>query len=234
MRTFQVALVGDHDPAVTAHQAIPRALALAGDRLGLPIQPSWIHTTRLTSLESLASAAGIWCVPASPYANPTGVLAAIRLARQERIPFLGTCGGFQHVVLEAAASLWRIESPAHAELQPDAAEAVVTALSCPLVEVAGAIRFAPGSRIASAYGRTESVERYHCSYGLNPRYAHHLAGGPLQATAWDSAGEVRAVELAEHPFFVATLFQPERAALAGIAPPLVNAFLRAVTSRVPD
>ena len=230
MRALQVVLIGDYDPSVIAHQAIPQALALAGRETGLAVQPRWIHTGQLTSLESLAPADGVWCVPASPYANTNGALAAIGKARQAGIPFLGTCGGFQHAVLEAATSLWRIESPAHAELEPDALQPVVAPLSCSLVEVSGPVRFAAGSRIASAYGRLDAVEQYHCRYGLNPWHVRHLANGPLRATAWDPAGDIRAVELDEHPFFVATLFQPERAALAGTAPPLVTAFLRAIAS----
>jgi CTP synthase (UTP-ammonia lyase) len=50
----------------------------------------------------------------------------------------------------------------------------------------------------------------------------------LRATAWDLDGDVRGVELESHPFFVATLFQPERAALTGRVPPLVRAFLEVV------
>jgi CTP synthase (UTP-ammonia lyase) len=52
--------------------------------------------------------------------------------------------------------------------------------------------------------------------------------GPLQITARDEDDEVRAIELDGHPFFVATLFQPERAALRGRLPPLVGAFVRAI------
>ncbi|MFO1401689.1 MAG: GNAT family N-acetyltransferase [Steroidobacteraceae bacterium] len=89
------------------------------------------------------------------------------------------------------------------------------------------MRFAPGSLIAGAYGADAAEEGYHCNYGLNPAFAAALLQGPLRATAHDAAGEVRAVELAGHPFFVATLFQPERAALEGRLPPLVGAFVDA-------
>jgi CTP synthase (UTP-ammonia lyase) len=51
--------------------------------------------------------------------------------------------------------------------------------------------------------------------------------GPLRAVATDETGDLRAVELDGHPFFVATLFQPERTALAGKRAPLVVAFVRA-------
>lgn len=232
LRELRIALVGDHDPSVTAHRAIPLALALAAAQLSLRVEARWLHTTRISGPESVSEADAVWCVPASPYANPAGALAAIRFAREQGVPFLGTCGGFQHALLEAAAGLWNVLAPAHAELHPAAADPVIAPLACSLVEVTGTLRLAPGSRVASAYGRTEADETYHCRYGLSPRYAGHLAAGPLRASAWDPDGDVRAVELDSHPFYVATLFQPERAALGGITPPLALAFLQAIQARV--
>ncbi|MNP85325.1 hypothetical protein D3C76_1850160 [compost metagenome] len=49
----------------------------------------------------------------------------------------------------------------------------------------------------------------------------------MRVTGWDEQGEIRAVELVTHPFFVATLFQHERGALAGRPVPLVQAMLYA-------
>ena len=229
MRELQIALIGDYDPAVTAHRAIPRALELAAQRESVAVRPHWMHTAQLASLGPL-STDGAWCVPASPYADTTAVLTAIGSARESGVPFLGTCGGFQHAVLDIAGAVWGLASASHAELEPGAVDPVIAPLSCSLVEVSGTIRLAPGSRLAEAYGTLEAEEQYHCRYGLNPLYASRLAAGPLRATAWDHAHEVRAVELDGHPFFVATLFQPERAALAGNAPPVVTAFVRAVAS----
>jgi CTP synthase (UTP-ammonia lyase) len=59
-----------------------------------------------------------------------------------------------------------------------------------------------------------------------------LEGGPLKVAARDDEGGVRAVELDEHPFFIGTLFQPERAVLRerATAPPLVKAFVEAVVA----
>ena len=57
-----------------------------------------------------------------------------------------------------------------------------------------------------------------------------LVSGPLRVGARDATGEVRAVELDGHPFFLATLFQPERAALEGQLPPVVAAFVRSAAA----
>ncbi len=227
-----IALIGDHDPAITAHRAIPEALRVARAELRVDGRWEWIHTASLAvdPAAQLSSYAGVWCVPGSPYANTAGVLAGIRWARERGRPFLGTCGGFQHALLEYAASVWRLPRAAHAELEPDAADPVIAPLACSLVEQRGEVRFAAGSRIAQAYGASDATEGYHCRYGLNPAFAARLNDGPLRATARDAAGEVRAVELDGHPFFVGTLFQPERAALAGQTPPLVRAFVEAAAA----
>src|SRR4051812_17640415 len=118
----RIALVGDFDPVVTAHRAIPEALALSARRLGVDAAPEWVRTDAIDpAAPELAGVAGIWCVPASPYASTAGALAAIRFARESPLPFLGTCGGFQHAVLEYARNVLRLRDADHAETTPDAA-----------------------------------------------------------------------------------------------------------------
>ena len=226
---MRIAVVGDHDPAITAHRAIPLALALSSESAG-GVSFEWVHTSELAenAPERLAGFRGIWCVPGSPYASTRGALGAIRFARETERAFLGTCGGFQHAMLEYAESVWGVASPAHAELDPNADDPVVARLACGLVEVTGEVVFERGSRLAAIYGVEAASEGYHCSYGLSPRYAARLSTGPLKVAARDRAGEVRAVELDGHPFFFATLYQPERSGLTGRAHPLVSAFVAAV------
>jgi CTP synthase (UTP-ammonia lyase) len=226
---IRVGLIGDHDPAVTAHQAIPRALALAAEAAGVTVAHEWVPTGEITADARVAAYDALWCVPASPYRSTDGALRAIRFAREQGRPFLGTCGGFQHAVLEYARSVLGWADAEHAETTPDATLLVVTPLACALVEAQGAVRFRPGSRLRMAYAADEAVEGYRCRYGLNPAFRDALTAGPLRITAEDEAGEVRAVELDGHPFFVATLFQPERAALRGEVPPIVAAFVRAAS-----
>ena len=228
--SLHIALVGDYDPAVTAHQAIPRALALAAERLGVDVEQHWLPTDAVDADDPLAGVDAVWCVPASPYRSADGALRAIRAARESGRPFLGTCAGFQHAILEYARAVIGWADAEHGEAAPDAERPVITPLACALVEATDVVRFAPDSRLAAAYGALESREGYRCRYGLNPAFARELTAGPLRATATDATGEVRAVELDGHPFFVATLFQPERAALTGTAPPLAVALLRAAAA----
>ena len=159
-----------------------------------------------------------------------GCAASHPFRAEQGRPFLGTCGGFQHAIIEYARNVLGWADAEHAETAPDAARPVITPLACALVEKTDTIRFHKGSILATAYGCLEATEGYHCSYGINPMFLSAIVSGPLRVSAEDRAGEVRAVELEGHPFFVATLFQPERAALTGKTPPLVAAFVRATAS----
>jgi CTP synthase (UTP-ammonia lyase) len=225
MNPIRLALVGDYNSDVPAHQAIPKALRLSGDRLGVAVEPVWMHTATL-DVSQLAAVSGIWCVPASPYASTDNALGAIRFARETRRPFLGTCGGFQHALLEYTHNVLGHPEADHAETSPDAAMLLISRLSCSLVEQRRTVALAEGSRLRTIFGTDHAEEEYRCNYGLNPQYESILRGA-LQVAARDGAGEVRAIELTGHPFFVATLFQPERAALRGAEHPLVTAFVEA-------
>jgi CTP synthase (UTP-ammonia lyase) len=214
---MRIALIGDFNPSVIAHQAISRALSMTD------AEAVWCHTTMIPDLSAFD---GIWCVPASPYASIEGALGAIRFARESGTPFLGSCGGFQHAVIEYARHVRGLPDAAHAETDPGAGVQLITPLECALVEKSGEIVLFEGGHLFRAYGTKQITEEYHCSYGLNPRFEDLLSDGDLRITARDLSGSVRAIELASHPFFVATLFQSERRALRGEFPPLVREFVK--------
>ena len=223
----RIGLIGDFNPDVIAHQAIPKALALAARSVGCTVEPVWLLTDRieLNSVAQFAEFVGLWCVPACPYVSMEGALHAIRFARERPLPFLGTCGGFQHALIEIARNVAGIHDAAHAETNPGAANPVISPLACSLVEQTGVIRLKENSRLRNACGRERITEGYHCRFGLNPQFRARLERDELEFTGWDENAEVRAFELHNHPFFVATLFQPERAALRGEDHPLVRAFV---------
>ncbi|MFJ4145514.1 CTP synthase [Pseudomonas sp. NPDC089734] len=229
-KTLQIALVGDFDADVPAHRAIPLALDMAADTANCEVRFQWLPTPDIGDGSVLAGFDGIWCVPASPYRDMQGALTAIRRAREQQTPFLGTCGGFQHALIEYARNGLGWVDAEHVETSPDALNAIITPLSCSLVETTDSIHLVPGSVIAQAYGMHEIAERYRCRYGLRPELEAAIFGDTLRASGRGPEGDVRCIELQDHPFFVATLFQPERAALEGRVPALVAAFVQACGS----
>ena len=230
-----IALVGDYSPDVTAHRAIPLALGLARAATNCDIVWRWVATRDLRdAAHDLADFSAVWLVPASPYENTAGALDAVRVARETGRPFLGTCGGFQHALIEFARNVCGLANADHAETNPDGDTLVVTRLACSLVEQTNTLRLAPDSLLRAAYGRDTATEGYRCNYGPSPAHRAALERAGMRFTAFDDAGEIRAAELSTtvHPFFVGTLFQPERAALRGELPPLVRAFVQAALGKV--
>jgi CTP synthase (UTP-ammonia lyase) len=224
---IRIALIGDYDPQVTAHQAIPVALGLVAEHLNRTLQFEWLPTEQIHADTPLGELDGFWCVPASPYKSEDGALWAIRFAREQQRPFLGTCGGFQHAVLEFSRNVLGWTDAEHGETSPDSERAVLTPLTCSLVEAVDSIYLVPGSLIAKAYETSQIREGYRCRFSVNPLFEQQLLSDRLHAVGHDSSGDLRAIELKDHRFFVATLFQPERAALKGQMPPLVRAFVEA-------
>ena len=82
--------------------------------------------------------------------------------------------------------------------------------------------------MAGVYGRSSSQEEYLCNFGVNPNFVDILEVGGLKVVGSDVEGAVRAVELAEHPFFAGTLFLPQHSSTAASPHPLVSAFIKTV------
>ena len=139
----------------------------------------------------------------------------------------GACGGFQHVLIEYARNELGLIDADHAESNPETSLPLMVALECALVEATGTIVLQLGSRVATLYNQSGVVEAYHCRFGLNRHYEALLADTDLRVSGRDSGGEVRIIELESHPFYVATLFQPERSAFKGHAHPLITAYVGA-------
>ncbi|AHG19832.1 hypothetical protein Z042_09490 [Chania multitudinisentens RB-25] len=222
----RLALVGDYNPNAIAHQAIPIALQLTASHLDIDIQFQWLPTATLTATSVLQGYDAIWVVPGGPYHYDDGAFMAIRYAREQDVPFLGSCAGFQYAIVEYARNVMGWHDAGHAETG-HAGRLVITPLSCSLVEKTGTILFQPETLIARAYGNLETHEGYRCNFGVNPECVADLAQHPLMISGHDIAGDVRSIELPGHRFYAATLFQSERAALRGELSPLVVALIQA-------
>ncbi|QBD76042.1 hypothetical protein EPA93_08490 [Ktedonosporobacter rubrisoli] len=227
---LQLALIGEFKPDVTAHIAIPRALELAANAAGYQLEFDWLPTTQLEreAEQQLASYQAVWFVPNTPYVSMAGALNGIKYARERGVPALGTCGGCQYMLIEYARNKLGMLDADHAENNPEASIQLITPLACTRTEVITNCLLVPDSRVATIYGASEITEQYGtCNYGPNAKFWPALEQGGMHISGVDSEGEARIIELSEHPFFIGTLFQPERSALKQLVHPLIKAWLQA-------
>jgi CTP synthase (UTP-ammonia lyase) len=229
----RLALVGDRSENVRSHQRVPLLLEALRHREGLVLDAYWLPTEDAEQPGAVDGFDAVWLLPGSPYRSEAGALAAIRTAREGGIPLLGTCGGFQHVVLEFARNVCGATHARHAENDPDAAagDLVIVPLSCSLVGHEGALHITQGTRAQRLLGATESLERYHCAYGPNPARLDDLQAKGLRFTGHDADGEPRILELPDHPFFLATLFQPELSGDGSVPHPFIRGLAEAAVER---
>jgi CTP synthase (UTP-ammonia lyase) len=120
-----------------------------------------------------------------------------------------------------------IRDATHEESDPEGQALVISRLACSLVGQTERVQVLPGTLARRAYGADEVREQFRCNFGLNPAYRDQIGAGTLQVSGVGPLGEVRIVELSDHPFFLATLYLPQLSSSPDRPHPLILAYLRA-------
>lgn len=205
----RVGIIGDFDGR-PSHIATDEALRHCAKRLSIDVEAKWLPTGNLEHDDQhMSGFDAFWCAPGSPYKSMSGAINAIRFVRVNDYPFLGTCGGFQHAVIEYAVSVLGIKGAGHQEITPNASVMVVTALACSLKAQSQSIKLREGSAVREIYGTDVTEERYNCSFGLNPEYQSTFENSGFAASGTDENGDVRIMEIPRKRFYIVTLFQPQ-------------------------
>jgi CTP synthase (UTP-ammonia lyase) len=234
--SVQVAVIGDQYGDFPPQDTIGTALEHAAAHQNVAVEVTWFPTPSLLgdAAAALAPYDAVWCAPGGPFASLDGALAGIRVARQTDVPFLGTCAGFQHGVIEFARNVVGIAGAYHAEYDgaPVDSPLLIDELLCSLVGQTMEVQIVDDDT-RKLYGAAEADERYYCRFGLDERYTPTLSAAGLVVAGSDADdGGTRIMRLVRHPFFYLTLFVPQTASTPECPHPLVNAYVAAARQRV--
>jgi CTP synthase (UTP-ammonia lyase) len=220
----QVVLVGDRDLNYFTHRELDAALALFPSH----VSAQWVGTDTSDVMRT-SEADGVWVVPGSPYRDDSAVYSVIETARTSGQSFLGTCAGFQYAVIEFARHVAGLPDADHAETASGDRTLVIERLACSLVAQERHVTAIPRTRMHTICGPGSFVGFHWCNFGLSSAYVDRLTEyGLVVGARADDAG-VEAVELPAHPFFLATLFQPQiGASTTGRLHPVIEAFVAAL------
>ncbi|MFB6302006.1 MAG: CTP synthase [Haloferacaceae archaeon] len=228
----EVALVGKYD-LEDAYMSVREALKHAGIERGVEVDVRWVDSEDMLDrhAERLRCADGV-VVPGGFGARGTeGKVEAIRYARENDVPFLGLCLGFQMAVVEHARTVLGLEGAHSAEIDPDTPHPVIDLLpeQSDLDDMGGTMRLGahtteiePGTLAHEVYGADRCTERHRHRYEVNPEYIDDLEAGSL-AFSGESGRRMEILERDDHPYFLGTQFHPEfRSRPDRASPPFVG------------
>lgn len=105
---------------------------------------------------------------------------------------------------------------------------LISKLNSSLADQEQDIRLITGTLAFQIYMQDIVLEKFNCSYGLNETYRSKFVAGGLKISGVGQNGEVRIIELLNHPFFLATLYLPQLSSTPEKPHPMITAFLNAV------
>jgi CTP synthase len=170
-----------------------------------------------------------------------GKVAAIRWAREQRVPFLGLCLGMQCAVIEWARHQAGLEGATSAELDRATPHPVIHLLpeQQDVVDLGGTMRLGvypcrltAGTMAQRLYGEEVVYERHRHRYEFNNAYRSLFLESGYEISGTSPDGRlVELIELKEHPFFTACQFHPEFLSRPGKPHPLFRGLIEAAQQR---
>ncbi len=227
MEITKIGIIGEFNPGKKSHIALNNSLEWLKNDLSFKFE--WIDTIKIerNSSMTLNGLSGIWSASGSPFKSLDGVIKAIEYARANNIPHLGTCGGFQHTILEYARNVLGIKEAQHEEYDKDATILFIKQLTCSLAGKTMSITIKRGSKTFKCYNNEKTTEDYYCNFGINPEFKNQLEESDLFISGVDQDGEIRIVEIPTNDFFIATLFVPHTKSTKEKPHPIIKEFVKA-------
>jgi CTP synthase len=246
--TVRIALVGKYVQLEDAYLSVCEALRHAAAASGARVQIEWVDSESLEdpatgAARRLAQAHGILIPGGFGGRGIEGKIAAAGIARRERIPYLGICLGMQVAVCDFARHVAGMEGANSTEFDLETPYPVIDLLpeQKEVADLGGTMRLGadpiklhPDTRVREIYGEAVVYERHRHRYEVNNLLRKRLqsAGLVVSGTSPDER-LVEAIELHDHPFFVASQFHPEFKSRPERPAPLFRDFLAAALTRLP-
>src|SRR6185295_15107413 len=179
-----------------------------------------------------------------------GKIAAVKFAREKKVPYLGICLGLQMAVIEYARNVVGLAGANTTEINPQTPHPVIALITewqdrdgstqarTATSELGGTMRLGAqacfiedGTLAKAIYGKNEIFERHRHRFEFNNRYKQQLSSAGLVLSGFSRDGLVELIELPTHPWFFATQFHPEFTSNPRDGHPLFKSFVTAARSQ---
>ncbi|MNY12465.1 CTP synthase [compost metagenome] len=240
-RTIRIGIVGKYVKLADAYLSVIESLRIAAAQEGAEVELKWIHADSEIEEEGaeqhLSDVDAVMVPGGFGLRGIEGKIAAIRYAREHKIPFLGLCLGMQTAVIEFARHVAGLGGANSAEFDPGTPYPVIDLLpeQKDVNGMGGTMRLGaypcrlvPDTRARELYGTEQISERHRHRYEVNNALLPRLVEKGLVVSGTSPDGRlVEIVELRDHPYFVACQFHPEFKSRPNNPHPLFLGFVRA-------
>ncbi|MGI6126919.1 MAG: CTP synthase, partial [Planifilum sp.] len=246
-RKTTVAIVGKYVSLPDAYMSVVESLKHAGFANDTDVQIHWVNSEDVTDEnadEWLRDVDGILVPGGFGDRGIEGKIAAIRYARERRIPFFGICLGMQMTCVEGARNLLGLEGAHSTEFDAETPHPIIDLLpeQKDIEDLGGTMRLGlfpckllPGSRAQRAYGNGLVYERHRHRYEFNNEYREQLERVGYRFSGTSPDGRLmEIVEREDHPWFVATQFHPEFRSRPNRPHPLFRDFVAAALKQASE
>jgi len=235
----RIAVVGKYVDVVDSYKSLNEALAHGGLANECAVALDYLdsETIERDGLVGLRDADGVLVPMGFGPRGTEGKIAAVRYAREQRVPFFGICFGMQMAVVEFARHVCGLKGANSTEVDPQTPHPVIDLMTMQkgLTQKGGTMRLgaypcalADGSVAAKMYGKKKIAERHRHRYEFNNAYRERIEGHGMHLSGLSPDGTlVEVVEIADHPWFVGCQFHPEFKSRPLECHPLFRGFIRA-------
>jgi CTP synthase len=240
----RIAVVGKYVALVDSYKSVQEALIHGGIANDVGVEIDWLSSEDFENgarSEKLTDYDGLLIPGGFGVRGVEGMLNAIRWARENDLPFFGICLGLQTAIIEFSRNVCGLTGAHSTEWEGETADPVICLMNSQreVTDLGGTMRLGAftarltaGSRAATIYGASEVSERHRHRYEVNNAYREPLADSGMTISATSPDGDlVEMIELADHPWFIATQFHPELKSRPNHPHPLFASFIGAALER---
>jgi len=248
----RIAIVGKYTQVKDSYKSLSEALVHGGIANNVKVDLDWIDAEifeRDDAAAFLENVNGILVPGGFGERGTEGKIAAVKFARQHKVPFFGICYGLHMAVIETARDLAGLDGAGSTEISKP--RYPVIALMTEWMkgnelekrradsEMGGTMRLgayaamlAPGSRVAEVYGATEISERHRHRYEVNTEYTGALEKQGFVVSGWSPDRRLPEImEIPDHPWFIGVQFHPELKSKPFAPHPLFASFIKAAVEQ---
>ena len=236
-----IAMCGKYTELIDSYKSVLEAFVHAGVENNARVNIKWVQTDNIKNKASARKAFsdvnGILILPGFGSRGGEGKIRSSQYARENKIPFLGICLGLQCAVIDFARNVCGLKNANSTEFNKNTKYPVIDLMeSQRAIKIKGGTmrlgaydcEIKPGTKTYAAYRKKNISERHRHRYEVNNRFRNRLEKYGLIFSGVNSdLGVVEAIEIKDHPWFVAGQFHPELKSRVNKAHPLFREFIRA-------